>query len=371
MELYFLKQKALDYLKANMDSLYINYYRENTNQWIKDLFDYEPFELFMTIPDFELMPITDKKGGLDLENCKILYSKLINLSESQASDERLWAGLCNSTFYNYVRLRWNYPNMKFKTPEKDASALLSRFFFSGGTRSGFYRNTLAKYWWVGHSTYQATEQNKFDLLDALGPEDFSTKVTDLFYSNTFSSNPTITKGICRAWRIFSDRDIKLSTRDFFRPALQYMNALGGGILLDILSEDEVKDIFFDFIHQLYSKDEPKAVIVDEYTDENDEDIDTIELNDDIENMQEVLNASDDNKVEENNSFFNADVTVIGNKDRKDDKDGDKLNKFLGKPEVVEYGCKVKLFKKKAGKFVGYIIPKKDSNETWYGIQKNF
>ena len=97
--------------------------------------------------------------------------------------------------------------MKFKTPEKDASALLSRFFFSGGTRSGFYRNTLAKYWWVGHSTYQATEQNKFDLLDALGPEDFSTKVTDLFYSNTFASNPTITKGICKAWRIFSDRGI--------------------------------------------------------------------------------------------------------------------------------------------------------------------
>ena len=267
MELYFLKQKALDYLKANMESLYINYYREKTNDWIKDLFDYDPFEAFITIPDFELMPINDKKGALDLENCKILFSKLINLSESQASDERLWAGLCNSTFYNYVRLRWNYPNMKLKTPEKDSSAILSRFFFSGGTRSGFYRNTLAKYWWVGHGTYQATAQNKFELLDALGPEDFSTKVTDLFYSNTFASNPTIIKGICKAWKIFSDRGIKLPTREYFRPALQYLNALGGGILLDVLSEDEIKDVFFDFIHQLHSKDKPKAVIIEEYSEE--------------------------------------------------------------------------------------------------------
>ncbi len=370
MELYFLKQKALDYLKANMSSLYVNYYRENTNQWIRDLFDYEPFELFMTISDFELMPINDKKGELDLENCKILYSKLINLSESQASDERLWAGLCNGTFYNYVRIRWNYPNMKFKTPEKDASALLSRFFFSGSTRSGFYRNTLAKYWWVGHSTYEANKQNKFELLDALGPEDFSTKVTDLFYSNTFASNPTITRGICKAWRIFSDRGIKLLTRDYFRPALQYMNALGGGILLDVLSEEEIEDIFFNFIYQLYSKDEPKAVIIEEYAEENDDEFEMIDINDDINNMQKILEKKTDVKQKKEDDFFDTNMSVIGNKDSGDDRDSDKISKILGKPKVVEYGCKVKLYKKKAGKYVVYIIPKKDSNETWFMIQKS-
>ena len=36
-----MKQKALDYLRANMSTLYVNYYREKDNQWIKDLFDYE------------------------------------------------------------------------------------------------------------------------------------------------------------------------------------------------------------------------------------------------------------------------------------------------------------------------------------------
>ena len=86
-------------------------------------------------------------------------------------------------------------------------------------------------------------------------------------------------------------------------------------------------------------------------------------------MQEVLQAKVEEQENTDDLFFNSETTVIGNSDRKDDKDADKLTKLLGKPEVVEYGCKVKLYKQKAGKYVGYIIPKKDSNETWFGIQK--
>ena len=81
MKLYFMKQTALDYLKANMSTLYINYYRENTNKWITDLFDYDPFEVFIEVPDFQLAPIpveNNKRGEMDLQNCKILYTKLIN-----------------------------------------------------------------------------------------------------------------------------------------------------------------------------------------------------------------------------------------------------------------------------------------------------
>ena len=180
-----MKQKALDYMRANINSLYINYYRESTNQWIVDLFDYDPFEFFMEIPDFSLAPITSKKGEVDLENCKILYSKLMQISESQASDERLWAGLCNSTFYEYLIKRWDYKNLELKDPKNDASTVLSRFFFRGGTRAGFFRNSLAKCWWVGRATYQPDLKNKFELLDALGPDDFSSKVSDFFYSTVF------------------------------------------------------------------------------------------------------------------------------------------------------------------------------------------
>ena len=62
-----MKQKALDYMKANIGAFYEKYYREKNNLWVKDLFDYDPFEVFMDIPDFELMPLTNKKGEVDID----------------------------------------------------------------------------------------------------------------------------------------------------------------------------------------------------------------------------------------------------------------------------------------------------------------
>ena len=135
MKLYFMKQNAIDYLKANMRNQYMNYFRYKTNEWIYRLFDYDPFEFFMEVPDFELAPVISRTTGeVELENCKRMYTNLRKISESQASDERLWAGLCNGVFYNYVRVRWNYSSMRPKNPEKDSSAIISRFFFSGGGR---------------------------------------------------------------------------------------------------------------------------------------------------------------------------------------------------------------------------------------------
>ena len=251
MKLYFMKMKAVEYLTTNIKTFYINYYREKTNQWIYDLFDYDPFELFMEVPDFELAPISNKKGEIELENCRILFSKLINISESQASDERLWAGLCNGTFYEYVRRRWNYDNLELRDEKKDSEPILSRFFFKGGVSAGKYRNTLSKCWWVGHSVYQYKEKDKFALLDALGAEDFSTKVIDIFYSYPFSSNFTILSGIIKGWKELNDKGYKLPTRTYLRPTMQYINALGGGVLLDIYTEEEIKKIMVDYIKLLY------------------------------------------------------------------------------------------------------------------------
>lgn len=273
MKLYFLKQSALDYITANINTLYINYFREKTNQWIYNLFEYDPFEQFMEVPDFQLAPITNKRGETELENCRIIYSKLINVSESQAADERLWAGLCNSTFYDYVRKRWDYDNLPIRDAKKDSEPIISRFFFKGGVSAGKFRNTLSKCWWVGHGVYQYNAENKFALLDALGADDFSTKVTDIFYSYAFASNFTIVSGIIKGWKEMIDKGYKLPTRSYLRPTLQYINALGGGVLLDMFDEEEIKKITVDYITLLYEGKE-SAVVSDEI-DEIDED-DSIE-----------------------------------------------------------------------------------------------
>ena len=289
MKLYFMKEKALIYLKSNMKMFYFKYYHEKTNDWIKELFDYDPFEFFMEIPDFSLMAIGDSAGKTDLENCKLFYTNLMRISESQASEERLWAGLCNSTFYDFVRKRWNYDELKMKNPEADSGAILSRFFLKTGTRGGFFRNTLAKYWWVGRSTYDAVDENHFKLLDYLGPDDLSTKISDLFYSNTFASNLSIMRAVCVAWKCFNDehKERKLTVREYFRPAVQYLNAFGGGVMLDALGDDELTQIVYQYFEQLLDNNYQKAIELNEDGFEDEEAVDdVINVNEDVKKVVE-------------------------------------------------------------------------------------
>lgn len=363
MKIYFMKQKALDFIKSNIGTLYINYYREKTNQWIYDLFDYDPFELFKDVPDIKLASLENKKGEVDLENCKIMYKSLLNISASQASDERLWAGLCNGVFYDYLIKRWNYNNLELKDPKKDASTVLSRFFFSGGTRAGFFRNSLAKYWWVGQATYQHNSTDKFELLDALGPEDFVSKISDLFYSNTFASNPVILRGICKAWQLLKTKGLKLTVREHFRPTLQYLNAVGGGMLLDILSEDEVKRLFFTYAYQLYNNE--SVAIIDEEIDELDFEESVIELNDNIRNIKsknEVVT------ITEITSDKPSEAVVIGDKSSNQKKESAMLQSVMGVPDKVVFGCTVTVKRKRDNKVLVYNIPENEKGQ-WYPIQR--
>ena len=365
MKLLFMKQSALDYIKANIKELYINYYREETNKWIYDLFEYDPFEVFIDLPDFDLAPLSDKKGQVDVENCKIIYSKMMNVSESQASDERLWAGLCNGTFYAYMRKRWDYDKLKLKDPAKDASAIVSRYFFSGGVRAGCYRNTLSKCWWVGHNTYRNDLLNKFELLDAIGTDDFVSKVSELFYSNNFSSNKNITEGICRAWKAFKDKGIKLSVKDYFRPALQYMNALGGAILLDSLSAEEIENIFFEFIYNKYYKLTPEEFLAEE--DNSFNEADSEEIYSGIEEFIESIEIKDDDDISDEDPVYDySDVFVVG-EERKKSNSERKLNKILNTSHTIGYGSIVIVENETTSKKIKYNIP--NANEESLPIHK--
>lgn len=353
MKLYFMKQNAIDYLKANMRNQYMNYFRYNTNEWLYDLFDYDPFEFFMESPDFELASIiSGSTGEVELENCKRLYTNLKKISESQASDERLWAGLCNGVFYNYVRVRWNYSGMRPKDPEKDASAIISRFFFSGGGRGGMFRNTLSKCWWVGMSTYDRDSVDHWNMLDVVGPEDFATKVSDIFYSNTFAANPEILHGICKGLEFFREKNQKIVVREHIRPTMQYLNALGGGILLDALTADDIAAIVIENIGRLRNGEQgdffaQEMASGDDVTDEADE---TIE--------------SEENSAVEVNVDYQEEQEAIGQEIETVDS-----NEVLGGPETVERGRTVIVLKKSTNNEMLYSIPPVNGDRELYGIER--
>ena len=280
MKLYYMKKEALDILKSNIDITYNKYFIERDNKWLWKICDGNPFVEYKEIPDFDLTPIEDdiSKGEIEFNNCKILYENLKFLTESQACDERLWAGLCHSVFYDYIRKRYDYDKTKPKTAKLAISNIKSRFFFSGGTRSGLYRNSISKCWWVGHNVYDGSNiTNPFIKLDIIGSNDISTKISDIFFSNNFSANPTILNGIVMAFKNFKDENINLNFREHMRPSLQLLNAIGGNVILDCLNEEEIADILIDNIYAILQGDSQSI------------DIDDSENGDLIEEMNEKIN----------------------------------------------------------------------------------
>lgn len=256
MKLYIMKKDALEILKSNLDHVYNLYYTENDNKWMSQVCGGDPFEQFCEVDNFNLYELYEdvSLGKVDFENCKILYKNLSFLSESNASDERLWAGLCNSVFYGYLRQRWEYDIKRPKIPNTSISNIKSRFFFSGGTRSGIYRNSLAKYWWVGRHTYDPTKINEYEKLDIIGWNDISTKINEIFYNNNFSSNKNILNGIIGAIKDLKEDNINLSSKIHIRPALKMLNAVGGNTVLDCLSKEDIKNILVDFIYGINQGD---------------------------------------------------------------------------------------------------------------------
>lgn len=320
MKLYFMKQSALDYLKANMDKLYIKYFQFDTPEWIYDEFDYDPFEVFAEVDDFELASVDDMKPGeADFENCKILYTHLKGISDSQASDERLWAGLCNKNFYSYLRTRWQYARRHLKKTADDASAITMRFYYRTSSRSGMFRNALARCWWTGRLTYTNKYANHWELLDAIGSEDLISKISDIFYSNAYSSNAAIVEGFCEGLKFFRDHNRHIANREHIRPTAQFLNALGGSTLLDMFSADEIKKAVIANIAQLL-KGESDNLFDDAQTELLDED-------DIIDDMAEDVNVDYEEYLDSLVPVTDIDVSSV-----------------LGDPKEAEYGCTIYLSK---------------------------
>lgn len=264
MVIKIMKQEALDILKSNLDTIYNMYYKRNDNKWLWDVCGGDPFIEYKTIPDFELASLDKSKGEIDLENCKIIFKNLMFITESQACDERLWAGLCHDVFYSYMRRRWNMHKSKDTNKEKAIGEIETRFFFKDGIRGGSYRNTLSKCWWVGRHTYDPNEQFRF--LDAIGHNDMNTKINEIFHNYNFNANPDILRGILQGLEYLKDEGISYKVKEHLRPTLKYINAVGGGTLLDYWTTEEIKDLFVQQIDLLING-ESQIVVEDDDNDD--------------------------------------------------------------------------------------------------------
>ena len=163
---------------------------------------------------------SDKPENTDLENVKRIYRNMKGLSESQASDERIWSAYTLSIFSEYMRYRW-YPDSE--------SAMMNRYFFSYSPKRSLFRNGISRLWWIGNLTCKNdNSEDKYEYTEYICRKQDN---INLLLDINFSNNKIILHAAIQSLIDAEKAGIKVD-RTIIRQLSEYINTLGGTYLID-------------------------------------------------------------------------------------------------------------------------------------------
>lgn len=192
----------------------------NNEALIKDTsYEVEDFELDMS-------QSKGKENLTDEENIQRVYNHMKSLSDSQASDERIWAAYTFSEFVDYMKYRW---------PATDVNDMKNHYLFNYSNQRSLFRNGISRLWWIGRITYDETRLDPYELTKFLcKDQDY---IESICGRNVFN-NPDIGMATLRA--LFdAEKAGKRIDRYVVREIGKYVNLLAGTYILDILKSEEI------------------------------------------------------------------------------------------------------------------------------------
>ena len=231
MKITFLQEDCLYTLKSNLPQI-ISKFTTPDSAWIFEYFGHSPFaDTKYAVEDFLLDMSQEKPFLTEFENVQRVYNRLNFLSDSQASDERLWAGLCLNHFYKYTQYRWDIIN------KCTVDNVKQHFFFGFGARRSLTRNALSRLWWIGRLTYDSSKKDPFELTRFVCENaDYIMHILE----RNISNNPIITRAFISAIIQAQKDGCKINT-DTVGDLSKYLNLLGGTYVLDCLPENKIFD----------------------------------------------------------------------------------------------------------------------------------
>lgn len=148
MKLKIFHEKLLSNLKSGI--------LNNTELYFNDDFEYPNLnEDTRTLEDFNieinaLEPIINYQGSSDIKDrassdadfSTIFYNAFRKIPPNLAKDERLWAYLTHTLFFNYTKARFDIT--------RESSKKIKQHFFCFNGERGFERdNACSRLWWIG------------------------------------------------------------------------------------------------------------------------------------------------------------------------------------------------------------------------------
>jgi len=182
-------------------------------------FEIDEFVLDMSQPK-------GKENLTDQENIQRVYNHMRFLSDSQASDERIWVAYTFSEFIEYMRYRWS---------ASDVNDMENHYLFNYSNQRSLFRNGISRLWWIGRITYDDTRTDPYELTKFLcKDQDF---IESICGRNIFN-NPDIGYSTIKALFDADKSGIKVD-RYLVRDIGKYINLLAGTYILDAMKKDEI------------------------------------------------------------------------------------------------------------------------------------
>lgn len=235
MKLQFVSYNNLDTIKSNL-GVWASKFKSDSCTWLEEELDSPLFidTKYTDIPDFSLNDNEERPFDTEAENVEIIYENLKFISDSQASDERLWAGLCLGAFWKYVQYRWDIVN------KPTESNIKQHFFFGYGARRSLTRNAISRLWWIGKLTYDENRSDPYELTKFVCEN--SDYIMHILERNT-SNNPMIIRAFLSALIDAKNQGTIINT-NVVGELSKYLNLLGGVYILDCLTYEQIyKKIF--------------------------------------------------------------------------------------------------------------------------------
>lgn len=234
MKVPFINTDDLETLKLSIPQTREDYLLPS-NDWINETSGHDIFrKTGEEMPETDLDMSADKPDQTDFENVKRVYGGLRRLSDSKASDERIWSALALGPFYNYVQYRW----LSRKDADKISDGTIKeKFFKSGGGRRSLLRNAISRLWWIGRLTYDEKRKDPWELTEFICRH--SDYIFHILERNT-SNNPQIVREFVSALKDGEQMGLKVNT-DMVGELSKYLQILGGVSVLDLLPEGVIRE----------------------------------------------------------------------------------------------------------------------------------
>ncbi len=235
MKIKYITEDGILFLKNNKEIVYRNVVCGNKS--IYDIWgDYSyvketPYEIDEIILD---VGERGKESLTDVENIQRIYGHMKALSDSQASDERIWVAYTLLIQLEYMKRRWNVENEE---------GMLHRYFFANTNQRSLFRNGISRLWWIGRVTYDEKRGDPYELTKFICKnQDFIEAICGRNIFNNFN----VFKAVVEAMYEANKQGIEMS-RELIRETAKYVNLLAGTYIIDFMDYKTLYDKVMKYI----------------------------------------------------------------------------------------------------------------------------